>query len=95
MKANLILSCHVKKKERSAINITCSKYLVSNKRETDGKTKRWGEKKIAKVNTDSDNKKKKRKEYPSYNAQIKEKSEKELATAPGKKELWTCVSSLP
>lgn len=95
MKANLILLCHVKKKERSAINITCSKYLVSNKRETDGETKRWGEKKIAKVNTDSDNKKKKRKEYPSYNAQIKEKSEKELATAPDKKELWTCVSSLP
>lgn len=95
MKANLILSCHVKKKERSAINITCSKYLVPNKREADGETKRWGEKKIAKVNTDSDNKKKKRKEYPSYNAQIKEKSEKELATAPGKKELWTCVSSLP
>ena len=50
---------NVKKKERSAINITCSKYLVPNKREADGETKRWGEKKIAKVNTDSDNKKKK------------------------------------
>lgn len=64
MKANLILLCHVKKKERSAINITCSKYLVPNKREADGETKRWGEKKIAKVNTDSDNKKKKEKSIP-------------------------------
>lgn len=62
LKANLILSYyeHMKKRERSAINITCSKYLVLHKREADyRKTKRWDEKKIAEVNTDFDNKKKK------------------------------------
>lgn len=38
LKANLILSYyeHMKKRERSAINITCSKYLVLHKREADG-----------------------------------------------------------
>lgn len=51
------------KKERKKRN----KYLVLHKREADGaigRTKRWDEEKIAEVNTDFDNKRKKEKSIP-------------------------------